>query len=198
MEEVKYLKIGDGDDEYVYAPEKYWKMEQCEPEVLYVFKEDELQPGGKMYLNALRIIGDRARQQVEKSKADEHGYRLLRATKKNYEKDHKAWYIRKETPYSIKMDDTKLAYFKITQDLYDYYNYVFDQSDHDRVYSGGYWTPDNIIRWYENEASPDHFIRHLESRNIEVGEAVIFEIGEISLNYGTGKYEISYWATDPI
>ena len=145
MEEVKLLKIDGG---YVYAPEQYWNFEECEEETLYVFKEDELSSSNKMYLNALRIIKDRSRQQIEKSKADEHGYRFLRANIRNYKKtNYNAWLIKKETPYSVNMG-VKLVNFLIVQDLYEYYNYVFDQSDHDKVHPGGYWIPENIMEWH--------------------------------------------------
>ena len=47
---------------------------------------------------AVRIVRDRAMQQIDKAKADVHGYTLVRAVKKK-----EVWSITKSTPYSIKI-----------------------------------------------------------------------------------------------
>lgn len=200
MEEVKLLKIEGG---YVYAPEQYWHFEECEPETCYVFKEDELDEHGKLYLNMLRIVQDRALQQVEKSKADEHGYRLIRAQKKEHFSNHTAWLIKKATPYSIKMD-LKSAGVLISKDIVDYYHGIYEELQH---WQGLYAV--KLLDWYKhgwltykrdvknNEAAECGFLDRLDVLGIDDGKMVL-EITEISGNIGTGTYEVTYWANDQI
>ena len=71
------------------------------------------------YEKAVRIVKDRAIQQVDKATADKYGYTLMRADKKryNYEQDEKAWLITRNTPYSIKIGLEEAEYFII---IYSY------------------------------------------------------------------------------
>ena len=200
MEEVKLLKIDGG---YVYAPEKYWNFEECEPETYYVFKEGELDEHGKMYLNMLRIVQDRALQQVEKSRVDEHGYRLIRAQKKKHAGNREAWLIKKATPYSIKID-LKSAGALISKDIVDYYHGIYEELKHwHGIYDG------ELLDWYRygwltykrdfehNQAAKCGFLDRLDALGIDDGKMVL-EITEISGNIGTGTYEVTYWANDQI
>ena len=73
------------------------------------------------YEKALRIVHDRALQQIEKSKADEHGYTPLRAEKRCYKSLSYAWLITRRTPYSIKIK-LEDAMTLIERDLSEHYN----------------------------------------------------------------------------
>ena len=86
----------------------------------------------KGYENALRIIHDRALQQIDKAKSDQYGYRMLdakhiydgygeyRPDLRQKDIEVEVWQIRMETPHS-----TKIAYedalFIIKEDLERYY-----------------------------------------------------------------------------
>lgn len=52
---------------------------------------------------ALRIVRDRAMQQIDKARADEHGYTLLRAERRRYSlsSSDEVWQVTKRTPYSL-------------------------------------------------------------------------------------------------
>lgn len=204
MEEVKRLQVDKNN--FFYIPREFWdqvKENELMPEVLYVFREDELDPQGKMYLNMLRIVQDRSLQQVEKSKADEHGYRLIRAQKKKHAGNREAWLIKKATPYSIKMD-LRSAGMLISKDIVDYYHGIYEELKHWRgVYEG------DLLDWYRygwltykrdfehNKAAECGFLDRLDVLGIDDGK-MVFEIAEISGNIGTGTYEVAYWASDVI
>lgn len=160
--------------------------------------------------NALRIVRDRAIQQIDKSKADEHGYALLRAEKRKYSNENgkksKAWLVSKSTPYSIKMS-LQEASFVIKKDLEDYYGYRTLPI----VYRGEYGqierlTEKKLIEYYErfflNKESSEHIgnesILNAISWMEESGGIVAFEIARISKNHGSGCYEVSYWTTEPV
>lgn len=146
------------------------------------------------YQKALRIVRDRARQQVDKAKADRYGYTLLRADFRPYTyKSPKAWLITKSTPYSIKMDLGEVQYI-IGCDLRDYYGYrelpahlgVLDMLDYcKRFYMDGESRID-----IQNEEMLEK-LAFLD----ECGGKLAFELSRISSNFATGTYEISYWAT---
>lgn len=205
MEEVKKLYLDDERDQYVYAPERFWHLEKCEPETLYVFKEDELDPQGKLYLNMLRIIKDRSLQQIDKSKADEHGYRTLDVVEKK-----EFFIIRKATPYSIKMDIGVVAAL-IKSDLEEYYNGIFDNVR---------YTVNNGMRIFETEVmfrdieqmnkyrreslerkkeegypKEGAFLKYIDEKGIELGAPLVEGIEKIHANIGNGYYEVIYKAT---
>lgn len=183
MEEVRLLYLKDDEENAVYVTEKFWDS-SCEPETYYVFREDELDPQGKLYLNMLRIIKDRSLQQIDKSKADEHGYRLLRANKRKREKNWKeAWIIKKETPYSVEMD-AEVAYKLIESDLFNFYHYV-------KKYPMSKFV--NVLFGAEREEIEEY----LRNRDI-LGKTLILDIVGIEGNYGKGVYEVTYWATNVI
>lgn len=171
-------------------------------------------------VNALRIVRDRALQQIDKSKADEHGYRLLRGDYRSYNKDkYKAWLITKSTPYSIKIP-FKEAYSIMEQDLKNFYGYigkikvsyvpsystlgreetsVLSSADlikiceemADENYSG------NQEGFYLDNSPKGHAVYDYFKEN-GIGQEITFEITKVSANYAQGVYEISYWSTTQI
>lgn len=169
------------------------------------------------YENSIRIIRDRAKQQVDKAKTDEHGYTLLRADYKTYNysrKSEKAWLVTKSTPHSIKIP-LSTAKTLLKRDLEEFYRYV----DYPVLeYDNGYGpvtkklTASEIIKAHEQsndeeymEKYPDWLCENSDfGRNIKQffdrvgGTDVAFEMSKISCNYAQGVYEVSYWATEPI
>lgn len=206
MEEVKLLKIDGG---YVYAPEQYWHFEECEPETCYVFKEEELDEHGKLYLNMLRIIKDRSLQQVSKSEADEHGYKFIRSRRRKYLRGNnsmKMWLVTKQTPYSVKMPISVVERSVMT-DLETYYNSIIRIKGYkSTVYSGGTPVKDmfSLLSFLNvrHEEPPDSYkplIELFESKGIDYQKPrVIIELSELSANYAVGVYEVTYWATEII
>ena len=101
------------------------RVEQLEgmeilPEGMVAVSEEELNG----YKKAVRIVRDRAKQQIDKAKADKNGYTLLRAEKRKYGRDKgSAWLITKGTPYSIKMDFAEASAL-IAQDLREFYGFI--------------------------------------------------------------------------
>jgi len=163
------------------------------------------------FQNALRIIRERALQQIEKSQADEHGYRLLRADFRKYEHETgKAWLVTKSTPYSSKMG-VEQAKFMIAQDLKSFYEYDEDIS---------YEIEGAELRYMLTAKDICAAIEQVKIKPIQQHEGYLlensskgktlyevfkrhdcrfgFEISKISINYSSGTYEVSYWATDMI
>jgi hypothetical protein len=188
MEKCK--RVTDQDGYYLYVPESFDGYENFEGEEFFVFDEEELEPRNKAYVNALRVIKDRSLQQVDKAKADPHGYRLLRAAKKNHHSGNwgVAWQIKKETPYSIKIP-VDVAAEEITADLFDFYNFVEVNNKNDFL---------NIVNMGHLDAPAyEDLYAYLVKRGIQ-DKPIVFDLIELASNLATGRYEITYWATDLI
>ncbi len=186
---------------------KKWNelVEDCNNHVFLSQKEY------KGYKNALRIIKDRSLQQIDKSQADKHGYRLMRGEKRNYGKKGKqAYLITKSTPYSIKMDP-QVVKDEILDDLRQYYSFIDNRTYIDtrcnqkrkRI------TPSKYCDGIEQKDDPQWADRDFYGSNDDEGRAIyqifqeyndvfIFEISKLSSNQAQGVYEITYWATDII
>lgn len=120
-------------------------------------------------LKTLRVVRDRALQQVDKSKTDEHGYLLMRAERRVYRgTGYLAWLITKRTPYSCHMA-AQDALNIITRDLHDFYHTILSQSG---------------LSNYDL----------LRSEATDFSSYCTAEIEHISANYVKGVYEISYWS----
>jgi len=79
------------------------------------------------YEKALRMVHDRALQQVKKSETDEHGYCFKSARKKFYKTlNRELWLVTKTTPYSCQIDG-ETALTLITNDLKSYYNLLIQK-----------------------------------------------------------------------
>lgn len=116
---------------------------------------------------ALRIVRDRAVQQVEKSETDEHGYQLLRAEYRPYQgTSYEAWLVTRRTPYSVHMGVSEVSEV-ISRDLDDFYDV--------KIKRGGLSTWD-LLRSDKNTYS--------------VGELV-----RLSMDFSRGVYEVAYWTT---
>lgn len=160
---------------------------------------------------ALKIVRDRAVQQIDKAKADEHGYTLLRADYRAYSYRYAsdAWLVTRNSPYSVKMSLSE-ASAMLKRDLTDYYGYrelpMLESIDY----------PDRTIlrRWDIKDffATLTFFHEYMGNRG-NIGNAELlkkldfleacdcklaFEVSKIARNYATGCYEVSYWATQPI
>ena len=159
------------------------------------------------YENAIRINRDKSLQQIDKSKADEHGYRLMLAEPRQYQKSVTAWYIKKSTPRSIKIPINEAA-FLIKRDLKDFYGFrelptYIDDSDAFFKHNSTL-TPKELLRLHERhivkgEEPPEGgsnkvFYDFLAANHGKVA----FEVDRISGNQGSGCYEVAYWATEPI
>lgn len=119
--------------------------------------------------NALRIVRDRAVQQVDKSKTDTHGYLLIRAERRIYPgTGYPAWLITKRTPYSCHMDVRDVLAIT-TRDLHDFYHTNLSKSG---------------LSNYDL----------LRSEATDSNSYYAAEISQISSNFVKGLYDISYWA----
>lgn len=159
--------------------------------------------------NILRIVKDRAIQQIDKSKADDNGYTLKAAELKRYDIDRneEAWYITKSTPYSISIPIEEAGVI-IKNNLRDYYGlielpqFVYNTWGNDAKRK---MTEKDIINAYKQRNNDnweyDFYVdnsgwgREVKCFVDSLGEAVAFKITKITSNYGQGNYEVSYWAT---
>lgn len=170
---------------------------------------------------AVRIVNDRALQQIDKSKADENGFRILRAGKSFYREGKGMVYmVTKETPYSIKMRLDE-AWALIENKLREIYYWVdeFDLDDFapEGYKSSGYMDNQPIGRLYDSDYPKiikewedkkhreqyefllDNSKRGRAVKNlISAHEAMIISIAKVSANQAQGVYEVSYWCTKPI
>lgn len=183
----------DEDGRYVWCDES---------EAEYAFIDIEKYNGLR---KALRIVRDRALQQIDKQIADEHGYRLVRAARVEYSRSstHKVWKITKSTPYSIKLGIEEAAYL-IKQDMVDYYKLrpfplkvqfgkIVRMTYEDVAYE--------IECYCEREIKDEDWLR-CQERNKRVTNfieeydgLVVTEPIEYSTNIGQGVYEVTYYAS---
>lgn len=156
------------------------------------------------YQKALRIVRERALQQVDKARSDEHGYTVLRADRRPCKKTKKeAWLITRSTPHSIKIPLSDVRAL-ILMDLKEFYGYrelpVLEKSDRYikkldiktmLEYYHDYYIPlkGDLSKIYNDDIKKT-FIWLAESNG-----KVIFEISKIASNIAKGCYEVSYWAT---
>ncbi len=162
------------------------------------------------YQNMLRILRQRELQQIDKAKADEHGYTLKYADKRVYDRafpDHKLFFVTKTTPVSLKVD-LNTAYSMISQDLKDFYNYAevpvalssseatskirvadlllaITQKD-DPTYTEEYYVDNS------------YYGRELKEYVDSSPRDFIFEVSRVGGNVGLGVYEVSYWGTGAV
>lgn len=180
----------NGEDRYIYIPDsevKYWEgMEgfDIRDESCICLEKEEVTPDQKIMVKMMDIIRRRSLQAIKKSKADEHGYRLLRANKRKREPNWKeSWIIKKETPYSVEMS-ADVAYKLIEDDFYNFYNFVKKYSMSKLM--------NLMIGRDRNEIE-----EYLKKRDL-LGKPLVLDIVGIEANYGKGVYEVTYWASDVI
>lgn len=166
---------------------------------------------------AVRIVNDRALQQIDKSKTDKYGFRLLRADRKRFKKhDGTLWLVTKETPYSSKIAlhearaliENKLREVYYWVDEMNLEDYVDEETETLDRYRHQIYESDlpKICKQWHDKDHRDRF--EFLGDNSEKGRAtmkcwqahdsMIVEISKISVNYAQGLYEVSYWATEPI
>lgn len=198
--EKKYRKLYTAYESWKNHAESLEEKESL-PEGMVAISEEELNG----YKKAVRIVRDRAKQQIDKSKADDHGYTLLRADRRYYErKMGKAWLVTKSTPYSVKIG-LEEAYSMIERDLIDFYGYrglpVLSESDYGKDqktlsvkdlldYYERFFVKEEDTSWIGNQEMIAA-IRWMAQTNGMVG----FEISRIAKNAASGCYEVSYWTT---
>ena len=158
--------------------------------------------------NCLRILRDRALQQIDKEHADPQGYTLKFADQRVYDRVHpeqKAYLISKTTPVSLKID-LETASFLIKKDLGSFYNYI----DLTSVITRSYRNPSKIkiqdLLIAISQRDDPRYTHNFYVENSDNGKKIkeyldnapsnlIFNIARISANQGQGVYEVSYWAT---
>lgn len=163
------------------------------------------------YLKAVEIVRRRALQQIDKAKADEHGYTLLRADRRQYSYDSKlkAWLITMSSPYSVKLSLAQVTAM-LNKDLRDFYGFcdlpLIETSDTYYADKGGKpWDVKDFLGTYHynrknKDRSTIHNPEYLQKLNFldEHDWKIAFEISKIAKNHATGCYEVSYWATEPM
>ena len=183
----------DEDGNYVWCDES---------EAEYAFIDIEKYNGLR---KALRIVRDRALQQIDKQIADEHGYRLVRAARVEYSRSCtiKVWKITKSTPYSIKLGIEEAAYL-IKQDMVEYYklrpfplkrqfNEIKSMTYEDIAYE--------IESYFKREIDDTDWVRYQERNKMvtnfieQYDGLVVTEPVEYSTNIGQGVYEVTYYAS---
>lgn len=169
----------------------------------------------------LSIVNNRARQQIEKSKADKNGFRVMRADERYCSKlNGMLWYVTKQTPYSIKLSLQEVL-FMAKQTLKEQYTFISDvdlgkfyldsekEKNAGKVMAtriSGQWMPKAAEQWSDEVFRSE---RDFLVQNNDTGRALyrafaqfeglfIIGIAGISQNYAQGVYEISYWATAAI
>jgi len=159
------------------------------------------------FQKALRIVRERALQQIDKGQADKHGYTLLRAEegRYSYDYDSPAWLITMRSPYSIKIPLKEVS-FLIKKDLTDFYGFVELPMIYDRETEK--YTRLNIKDYFSFvsfHAPSDDFSSIIDSHIIQLLNFLnscdwkfAFKIRRLVRNAATGCYEVSYWATDPM
>lgn len=189
---------------------KSWKQraEELEsketlPDGMVAITEKELNG----YEKAVRIVRDRAKQQIDKAKADEHGYTLLRADKRQYDrKSGKAWLITMSTPYSIKMSLSEASAI-VERDLKEFYGLrdlpVLEVTNYGHV---KVLPISDVIEYYERFIVNEEETYRIGNEQMltgirwlkETNGRVAFELSRLARNAATGCYEVSYWATEPM
>lgn len=202
--------------DYCYIREKDEQFEYCDyKDAEYVLLPIKEFNGLK---KAIRVINDRALQQIDKSKADEYGFRLLRCDKKyNRECKGMLYLVTKETPYSCKIR-SDVAWTLIENRLHEMYSWIndFDLEDFmpaKRTKSNTYGLkeeiyltdiPKIISNWNDRNFKERDFLLENSDKgraikNIWIKHhAMIVDISKVSINYAQGVYEVSYWATGPL
>ena len=200
---------------YTSNLQRTYDLDECS----YVLISKEQYNG---YEKALRIIRDRALQQIDKAVADEIGYVFLSAEAKymRQEKIDNLMYVRYRTAYSIKIP---LANIKgvIIRDLIERHNmmpesmkgYSYTNWNGEKVYESisdrNIWNGvrDFITDKYNGN---DWKYREYKDNPIDIGYrkvydyiqskggAIAVEIDKIIANVGQGVYEVSFWATDVV
>jgi hypothetical protein len=171
------------------------------PEGMVAVSEEELNG----YKKAVRIVRDRAKQQIDKAKADKNGYTLLRAEKRKYGRDKgSAWLITKGTPYSIKMDFAEASAL-IAQDLREFYGFIdIPAWDWKGRYEQEKLSIKEMLSYNDSYKNGDR--SGMQNEKIlfyldwldRYRWKIIFEVSRFAQNHATGCYEVSYWALSPI
>ncbi|MDC7294637.1 hypothetical protein NXH67_14050 [Butyrivibrio sp. DSM 10294] len=161
------------------------------------------------YRKMLRIIRDRELQQIDKEKADTHGYTTKHVDVRNFDRSRPeitAFYITKTTPISLKID-LYTAYTLVKKDLQEFYGFM---DEHFFVTSKGIKKEIKEIdllaafkQRIESNDDRDYYVYNSEygrklKEIVDGSEVISFGPIKLSSNYVQGVYEASYWAAEPI
>lgn len=216
--------MGDNYNRLYFSLDKSNTLAFCEPEKADYIAVPTSEYNG--YEKAIRVIRDRALQQIDKSQADEHGYTLLRADRK-YHKDYNIkglWLITKSTPYSIKIPLGNVTPL-IERDLKDFYGLfdlyplkyqdIYRNEQHEMKYGDRvewlspsdlfeHWDDimaSNVIDTYDYNISkgyPGRWYKACREWIDNVDRKITFDMCKISCNFAKGVYEVSYWGLKSI
>ena len=168
------------------------------------------------YEKAVRVVHDRAMQQIRPAITDEHGYQLISADK-TYIKGHfgglPVWRISKTTPYSIQIPLVDVKEL-IELDLRRYYHYMeekdlrfVDVSSGNPVWKSmtreGFATelmkylrePDAVEKFRHLEVPMKYILDFMDGLISMHGESFIISVEKLSANHGKGIYTVAYLAT---
>ena len=161
--------------------------------------------------NALRIVRNRGCQQVNKAKADKHGYTLKSCEKRkiDYDYDECAYFVTKDTPYSINMpfDDASVI---IKRDLMDFYHYIeFPEFELSQSFNYKRKLTNREIIIAYSQMNSEYYKKQnflldnsLFGCNVKkffdniLSKDFIFDITKFTTNYGNGTYQVSYLSTN--
>ena len=206
-EEGKLRKVSTLEEaDFVRIPAAAYKevFEKNEGEDVVQIRREEYNGFKKM----LRVIIDREIQQIDKCKADSHGYSLKLVCSRSYDRlrpEITAFNITKTTPISLKID-LYTAYTLVKNDLHDFYGFMDEQ-----VYMSGEGIPKKIktidlLEAFQNKNenyNREYYISNSEygrklKEIVDSSEVISFGPLKLSANFGQGVYEVTYWATEPI
>jgi hypothetical protein len=159
----------------------------------------------------LRIIRDRELQQIEKEKADSHGYTAKYVDERIYDRfrpEIKAFYITKITPVSLRID-LSTAYTLIMNDLKEFYGFI---DEDEQGFISGEGIPKTIktidlLEAFQKKSEAnydrDYYLSNSDygrklKEIVDSSEVIGFGPIKIGANFGQGVYEVTYWATEPI
>lgn len=190
-------------DYYAYDPDKHTYAQVESPsDAGFVMISMQEYYG---FQKCLRVIHDRALQQIDRATADENGYSIIQAMHQTYsrEDNFEFYRIKKNTPYSLNLS-LAAAYTAIKADLIRYYHYVDLPTLEYTTRSGQLMsikvTPKILAKRipFLNDESTGADEKVLYEWWKSVSDHISFDISVVSGNYGQGVYAVTYWATDLI
>lgn len=138
--------------------------------------------------NALRIVKDRALQQIDRAKADENGYTLIDAFKDK----SGFWVITRQTPYSLHIP-LEVASSLIKDDFKKHYSFLDVERKDAETLSYQFKNLADFLRVpnYANTDTGKKVIGFVKPRNGRFS----FGVKSIKGNLGKGVYMVTYQAT---
>ncbi len=201
-QEGKLKRISNLEDaDYVRIPAALYRestVNKDRGDIVHIHREEY-----NGFLKMLRILRDRELQQIEKEKADSHGYTTKYVDERIYDRskpDITAFCVIKTTPISLRID-LQTAYTLIKKDLQEFYAFI-DIEGQDFISNDGIHkkirTIDLLEAFKKKRESNSEYGRKLKEIVDNSPEAVSFGPIKLSANWGQGVYEVTYWAAEPV